>query len=143
MLIAIFFTVKGAFVRLSCSFNFSDSQIFILFQSNPQQSYHKPIKSNIIILHSVTNVSKVINHFPKDAKQVFLFLDNDKAGQTATDELTQHFNNFALVKDKRNIFAGYKDFGDYVAKSEQAKKSIKNVYFFGDFLQILAKKYHF
>ena len=76
----------------------------------------KPIKSNVIILHSVTNVSKVINHFPKDAKQVFLFLDNDKAGQTATDELTQHFKDFALVKDKRNIFAGYKDFGDFVAK---------------------------
>jgi AAA+ ATPase superfamily predicted ATPase len=80
--------------------------------------YDKPIKSNVIILHSVTNVSKVINHFPKDAKQVFLFLDNDKAGQTATNELTQHFNNFALVKDKRNIFAGYKDFGDYVSKPE-------------------------
>ena len=77
----------------------------------------KPIKSNVIILHSITNVSKVINHFPKEVKQVFLLLDNDKAGQTATDELTQHFNNFALVKDKRNIFAGYKDFGEFVEKA--------------------------
>ena len=76
----------------------------------------KPIKSNVIILHSITNVSKVINHFPKTAKQVFLLLDNDTAGQTATDELIQHFKDFALVKDKRNIFAGYKDFGDYVVE---------------------------
>ncbi len=69
------------------------------------------------MLNSVTNVSKVINYFPKDAKQVFLFLDNDKAGQTATDELTQYFKDFTLVKDKRNIFADYKDFGEFVAKS--------------------------
>ena len=37
--------------------------------------------------------------------------------QTATDELIQHFNNFALVKDKRNIFVGYKDFGEFVEKA--------------------------
>ncbi len=79
--------------------------------------YDKPIKSNVIILHSVSNVSKIINHFPKTAKQVFLFLDNDKAGQTATDELSKHFKDFALVKDKRNIFAGYKDFGEFVEKT--------------------------
>ena len=79
--------------------------------------YDKPIKSNVIILHSVANVSKVINHLPKDAKQVFLFLDNDKAGQTTTDELSNHFKNFALVKDKRNIFAGYKDFAEFLEKT--------------------------
>ncbi len=79
--------------------------------------YDKPIKSNVIILHSVTNVSKVINHFPKDVKQVFLFLDNDKAGQTATDELSNHFKDFGLVKDKRNIFAGYKDFAEFLEKT--------------------------
>ena len=47
-----------------------------------------------------------------DASKVYLFLDNDNAGETATSEIMARYNGKCV--DMRHTFAPYNDFNDYL-----------------------------
>jgi 5S rRNA maturation endonuclease (ribonuclease M5) len=48
--------------------------------------------------------------------KIYLFLDNDKAGNKATQELTDHFSQFFKVLDCRYLYQKYKDFNEAISK---------------------------
>jgi DNA primase len=73
--------------------------------------YQKPIASNVMILHSASIARKGLELL-KEASKVYLFLDNDPAGNEATGIFTTHFGK--ACKDCRNIYSPHKDFNDFL-----------------------------
>ncbi len=78
--------------------------------------YQKPFKANIIILHSVSNVQKFLDYLQNVARNLYLCLDNDSAGDTATKKIISEHNG--VVKDCRHIYKGYKDFNEFLIKTK-------------------------
>jgi hypothetical protein len=78
--------------------------------------YNRPLKANVIILHSVSNINKILEAPPVHTKELFLLLDNDTAGDQATTKLSEHFSQFFGVRDCRYIYQGFKDFGEMVMR---------------------------
>ncbi|MCU0438825.1 MAG: toprim domain-containing protein [Raineya sp.] len=74
--------------------------------------FQKPIQSNVIILHSVSMIASILEIPHPNTDKIYLFLDNDKAGNKATQELTNHFSQFFKVFDCRYLFAENKDFNE-------------------------------
>jgi len=66
-------------------------------------------ENDVIVLNSLANIKKI--DFEKYEK-INLFLDNDKAGEKAKNELIKKYKN--KVKDYSKIYAGYKDFNEYL-----------------------------
>jgi hypothetical protein len=73
--------------------------------------YQKPIASNVMILHSASLARKGLDLL-KEASKVYLFLDNDPAGDQATEIFITHF--VSNCKDCRNIYSPHKDFNDFL-----------------------------
>jgi len=80
--------------------------------------FQKPIQSNVIILHSVSMIAKILETPHPNTDKVYLFLDNDKAGDAATQELTNHFSQFFKVLDCRYLYKKYKDFNEKLASGD-------------------------
>jgi hypothetical protein len=78
-------------------------------------------KHNIAVLNSVANVQKVMN-FLKSHKEIYTYLDNDDAGQKAT-ELIQSAN--ATVYNRSTKYAEYKDLNDYLRQKPMIKLEVK------------------
>lgn len=64
--------------------------------------------SDTIVLNSVAFTKEIVFLIP-NYKEVFLFLDNDPAGNKATDFILQQYSN---VTDKRDYFKTYKDLNE-------------------------------
>ncbi len=64
--------------------------------------------SDTIILNSVAFTKEIVFLIP-NYEEVFLFLDNDPAGDKATDFMLQQFSN---VTDKRDSYKTYKDLNE-------------------------------
>ncbi len=81
--------------------------------------YDKPIKSNVIILHSVSNVSKFLECVGDTTKKICLFLDNDQAGNQATEKIFLRFAETPKISvlDFRNIYQNNKDFCDFLGQN--------------------------
>lgn len=74
--------------------------------------YGKP-SVNVIVLNSVSNTNKAITYLShKRPSALYLLLDNDNAGDTATQTLTGAFGNVA--QDKRSHYAQFNDLNDYL-----------------------------
>ncbi|MBP1838639.1 toprim domain-containing protein [Formosa algae] len=71
-------------------------------------------KENFIILNSTSLVKKVIDLL-NDYSIIKLFLDNDEAGNIATNILTENFQN--KVIDNRIHYKNYNDLNDYLMKT--------------------------
>ncbi len=78
--------------------------------------YQKPIQTNVLILHSAHQAKKSLALLSK-AKKLFLFLDNDNAGNSAT-EVFMGLNSGCIVKDCRTIYKDYKDFNEFIVKKK-------------------------
>jgi len=78
--------------------------------------FQKPIQSNVIILHSVSMIASILETPHPNTDKICLFLDNDIAGNKATQELTDHFSQFFKVLDCRHIYQDYKDFNDFLKR---------------------------
>ena len=69
------------------------------------------LKSDIIILHSTSQVNKAVSKIlNSNYKKVFAFTDNDDAGDLAFSKLCELKN--IKVKDMRYLYEDYKDFND-------------------------------
>jgi len=73
--------------------------------------YAKPIASNVMILHSASLARKGLELL-QGANKVYLFLDNDPAGDQATETFATHFGK--NCKDCRNIYRNQKDFNEFL-----------------------------
>jgi DNA primase len=73
--------------------------------------YQKPIQSNVMILHSASIARKGLELL-EGAGKVYLFLDNDPAGDQATEIFTTHFGR--ACKDCRKIYYPQKDFNEFI-----------------------------
>ncbi len=71
--------------------------------------------SGMIILNSLTFLAKIQTHIP-EYDQVLLFLDNDPAGDNATQELLSRFEN---VTDKRNSYKNFKDLNEKLSHEKK------------------------
>ena len=72
-------------------------------------------KNNVAVLNSVANVPKAMN-FLKTHKEIYTYLDNDDAGQKAT-ELINSAN--LTVYNRSSQFVGFKDLNDYLQGKKQ------------------------
>lgn len=74
-----------------------------------------------IVLNSTSNLSKAIR--PLDGYgRIHCFLDNDKAGMEAVQELREEYG--LRVRDASHIYGGYNDLNDFLCgkRSEQAER---------------------
>jgi hypothetical protein len=76
------------------------------------------ISGDVIILNSLTNLSKAVDILAK-YKSVSLFLDNDDAGQKAVRELQTTCRN---VEDRSLLYRGCKDLNEYLCKKRLEHK---------------------
>lgn len=74
---------------------------------------------DFIILNSVTNV-RVLEQFINDYKNVYCYLDNDKAGTDCYNAIKEMFEDSNVI-DKRGEYSNYKDYNEYHQKFEQNK----------------------
>lgn len=65
-----------------------------------------------IVLNSVSNLSKAMPQLTR-ATTIYSYLDNDEAGQKATQKIRDTGLN---VLDQSSIYKGYKDFNEYLNK---------------------------
>jgi hypothetical protein len=78
-------------------------------------------KHDIAVLNSVANVQKAMD-FLKLYREIYTYLDNDEAGQKAT-ELIQSAN--ATVYNRSTKYADYKDLNDYLRQKTMVKPEVK------------------
>ncbi|OWK97394.1 DNA primase [Kaistella haifensis DSM 19056] len=73
--------------------------------------------SNYIILNSVTMISKVKNQL-ENYKNVELFLDNDRTGDSVTEILKKQNSN---ISDERFLFKNHKDLNEFLISGNLRK----------------------
>lgn len=74
--------------------------------------YGKPTV-NVIILNSVTNTNKAVTYLrSKRPSAIYLLLDNDNAGNIATQNFLGQFPD--ITKDKRGYYSKYNDLNDFL-----------------------------
>jgi DNA primase len=66
--------------------------------------------SDILVLNSIAFIKAVERHIPK-YESIHLYLDNDRAGQQATEYLTKKYKH---VIDKRDTYKNHKDLNDSI-----------------------------
>ena len=74
-----------------------------------------------IVLNSTASLSKAIRPLG-DYEHIHCFLDNDKAGMEAVQELREEYGT--RIRDASHIYGGYNDLNDYLCgkRSEQAER---------------------
>lgn len=74
-----------------------------------------------IVLNSTASLSKAIRPLG-DYEHIHCFLDNDKAGMEAVQELREEYG--MRIRDASHIYGGYNDLNDYLCgkRSEQAER---------------------
>jgi hypothetical protein len=78
-------------------------------------------KHDIAVLNSVANVQKAMD-FLKTHREIYTYLDNDEAGQKATELIK---SNCALVNNRSERYAGFKDLNDYLCQKPMIKPEVK------------------
>jgi hypothetical protein len=78
-------------------------------------------KHNVAILNSVANVQKAMD-FLKSHKEIYTYLDNDEAGQKATELIK---SNCVSVNNRSERYAGFKDLNDYLCQKPMVKPDVK------------------
>lgn len=66
--------------------------------------------SDILVLNSIAFINAIERHIPK-YESIHLYLDNDRAGERATEYLTRKYNH---VIDKRENYKNHKDLNDLI-----------------------------
>ena len=69
------------------------------------------VRHNYIVLNSIVNVDAVLEALACHGEKIYLCLDNDEAGRTATKRMREQL---PLAQDISNRFTLYKDVNDYL-----------------------------
>jgi len=77
-------------------------------------------KYDVAVLNSTTNLQKAMD-FLKSHREVYTYLDNDEAGQKATESIR---SAHSTVHNRSTKYAGYKDLNDYLCQKPRAKQKV-------------------
>ncbi|KAA6323024.1 DNA primase [termite gut metagenome] len=96
---------------------------YLTLKQKHNSEYPNIKKQDYIILNSVANVSKGIDII-SDYKEKYCYLDNDKAGASAYEEIC---NKCGLnVSDRSVHYREYKDLNDYLVGKKQVQEKQQN-----------------
>ncbi len=105
---------KGSLLKKDISIIKNDSNKIVLFEgffdACSYIEFQEKLKEDILILNSVSMLSKAKNHL-QNYSEILLFLDNDPAGKKAKDELLSSFSN---ALDCSFIYKDYKDLNEFL-----------------------------
>lgn len=100
-------TIPGDIRRINIFEGWIDmlSSLVYFGQTSPQ--------ATTIVLNSVSHVRKLWDILP-NFEEINIYLDNDRAGKLAAEEITRRFPGAVNQSDK--IFAGFEDFNEFLCK---------------------------
>ena len=79
-----------------------------------------------LMLFSVANVSKAL--YPLGSyERIHCFLDNDRAGMEALQQIRKEYDNTRYIRDASHIYSGCKDLNEYLQKQAAAKKQAQSI----------------
>ncbi|MDR1372445.1 MAG: toprim domain-containing protein, partial [Dysgonamonadaceae bacterium] len=78
-------------------------------------------KHDVAVLNSVANVQRAMD-FLKTHRGIYTYLDNDEAGEKATELIK---SNCISVDNRSERYTGFKDLNDYLCQKPMAKPEIK------------------
>ncbi|MCY1633912.1 toprim domain-containing protein [Marinifilum sp. D737] len=81
-------------------------------------------RSDVLVLNSIALLSKALDTINRYEK-IFLYLDNNRAGNTATNKLKEHFKN--KVEDMRYSYKKFEDLNKFLVANGRCNPS-KSVY---------------
>ncbi len=104
-------TIKNGFDTISIFEGFIDFLSLLTIKKIDR------LKSDVIILHSTSQINKAIAKISNsNYNKIYAFLDNDEAGGLAFAKLKN--SNEIEVKDMRYLYKGYKDLNDKLLKKK-------------------------
>ena len=104
-------TIKNGFDTISIFEGFIDFLSLLTIKKIDR------LKSDVIILHSTSQINKAIDKISNsNYNKIYAFLDNDEAGGLAFAKLKN--SNEIEVKDMRYLYKGYKDLNDKLLKKK-------------------------
>ena len=83
-------------------------------------------RQDYMVLNSVANVSKAL--YPLgDYERIHCFLDNDRAGMEALQQIRKEYDNTRYIRDASHIYSGCKDLNEYLQKQAAEKKQAQSI----------------
>ena len=83
-------------------------------------------RQDYMVLNSVANVSKAL--YPLGSyERIHCFLDNDRAGMEALQQIRKEYDNTRHIRDASHIYSGCKDLNEYLQKQVAAKKQAQSI----------------
>ena len=82
----------------------------------------KEAKTPVIVLNSVHLKDRAVEKIREIGfTKVYLYLDRDSAGRRIQNDFRQQFGLGVTIIDKSSLYAGYKDFNDYLVQTKALK----------------------
>jgi DNA primase len=85
---------------------------FFDFLSALQYFHSTTLNNTTIILNTNNNLKCVVNYITDKSLTINAFLDNDKSGKSAVNQLIKH--GFTLINQSEKIYPNSKDFNDFL-----------------------------
>ena len=83
-------------------------------------------RQDYMVLNSVANVSKAL--YPLGSyERIHCFLDNDRAGMEALQQIRKEYDNTRHIRDASHIYSGCKDLNEYLQKQTETKKQAQSI----------------
>ena len=83
-------------------------------------------RQDYMVLNSVANVSKAL--YPLGSyERIHCFLDNDRAGMEALQQIRKEYDNTRHIHDASHIYSGCKDLNEYLQKRAETKKQAQSI----------------
>ena len=83
-------------------------------------------RQDYMVLNSVANVSKAL--YPLGSyERIHCFLDNDRAGMEALQQIRKEYDNTRHIRDASHIYSGCKDLNEYLQKRTETKKQAQSI----------------
>ena len=83
-------------------------------------------RQDYMVLNSVANVSKAL--YPLSSyERIHCFLDNDRAGMEALQQIRKEYDNTRHIRDASHIYSGCKDLNEYLQKRAETKKQAQSI----------------
>lgn len=80
-------------------------------------------ESGALILNSTALKNRAIKKIRKHTlSDIYLFLDNDIAGQAAARSFVEELSDEYVIKDRSSLYQGYKDFNEWALAALKAEK---------------------
>ena len=100
------------------------SFLTLRLESSPQSPDFD--RQDYMVLNSVANVSKAL--YPLgNYERIHCFLDNDRAGMEALQQIRKEYDNTRYIRDASHIYSGCKDLNEYLQKQAAAKKQAQSI----------------